>query len=66
MDEQAVINVVSMVKTTLLARIRADRKAGDSVEKILNRYEYATYAFQEDGSLVMVTAKRDKDTPEKK
>jgi len=65
MDEQAVINVVSMVKTTLLARIRADLKAGDSVETILNRYEYATYAFQ-DGSLVMITAKRDKDIPEKK
>ena len=65
MDEQAVINVVSMVKTTLLARIRADINAGDSVEKVLNRYEYATYAFQ-DGSLVMITAKRDKEDPEKK
>lgn len=66
MDEQAVINVVSMVKTTLLARIRADLVAGDSIEKILNRYEYATYAFQSDGSLVMITAKRDKEEPEKK
>jgi hypothetical protein len=66
MDEQAVINVVSMVKTTLLARIRADIKAGDSIIKILDRYEYATYAFQEDGSLVMVTAKREKQDSEKK
>jgi hypothetical protein len=65
MDEQAVISVVSMVKTTLLARIREDIKAGDSIEKILNRYEYATYGFR-DGDLVMVTAKRDKEDPEKK
>lgn len=66
MDEQAVITVVSAVKTTLLARIRTDLKAGDSIEKVLNRYEYATYFFQEDGSLAMMTAKRDKEDPEKK
>lgn len=66
MNEEAIITVVSSVKTTLLARIRADIKAGDSIEQVLDRYEYATYFFQEDGSLAMMTAKRDKELPEKK
>jgi hypothetical protein len=65
MDEQAVLNLVSLVKTSLLARIRTDLKNGESIDRILNRYEYATYAFK-DGDMVMITAKRDKEDPVKK
>jgi hypothetical protein len=65
MNEEAVINLVSLVKTSLLARMRTDLKTGESIDQILNRYEYASYALQ-DGNLVMITTKRDKEEPTKK
>lgn len=57
MDEESVLKVAAIVKTAIIVGMRKSAKAGESIDRIIERYEYATFAFR-DGELVIVPTKR--------
>lgn len=60
MDEDGAVRIASMVKVTMLAGIREGLKRGEDIKKILDRYEYSTFAMDADGALIIVTKNRRK------
>jgi hypothetical protein len=47
-----------MVKIAILSKIRSDVKTGKLIDKILQKYEYTTFAIK-DGELIMINNRKE-------